>query len=90
INVVQNLKITPSLLPIFHLTNDKYTDITGVEKEITGSQGLTLHGNIYLDYHIYTTNALQLNIGMPFVVRDARPDGLTRGFIANLEYRIGF
>ncbi|MBP7272589.1 MAG: hypothetical protein KA974_02035, partial [Saprospiraceae bacterium] len=54
INVVQNLKITPSLLPIFHLTNDKYTDITGVEKEITGSQGLTLNGNIYLDYNINT------------------------------------
>ena len=83
------LKLTPSILPIYHLANDKYTDVN-VEKEIIGSQGLTLNGTVYLDYEINHRNILQLNIGMPFVVRDVRPDGLTRSFIANLEYRIKF
>jgi len=27
---------------------------------------------------------------MPFIVRDIRPDGLTRSFIANIEYKIKF
>ena len=86
----QKLKLTPSLLPIYHLANDTYTDEFNIEKEIKGSQGLTLNGNIYLDYEIDRKNSIQFNIGAPFVVRDSRPDGLTRSFVANLEYRIRF
>jgi hypothetical protein len=59
-------------------------------KEIIGSQGLTLNGNTYIDYEFNSKNIIQLNLGMPVIVRDARPDGLTRSFIANLEYRIKF
>lgn len=90
ITLVEKLMLTPSILPIYHLANDKYTDESDVEMEIVGSQGLTLNGNLYLDYEINTKNHLQLNVGMPFVVRDARPDGLTRSLIANLEYKISF
>lgn len=90
IKVNSKLKLTPSILPIYHLANDKFTDELNIKREIKGSQGLTLNGNAYLDFEINTKNYLQLNVGMPFVVRDARPDGLTRGFIANLEYRIKF
>jgi len=90
VKLSENLKLTPSLLPIYHLTNDKYTNSIGMENEIKGSQGLTLNGNAYLDYEINNKNALQLNVGIPFVVRDARPDGLTRGFVVNLEYKIKF
>ena len=89
-NIGQKLTLTPSLLPIYHLANDQYIDITGVEKEITGSQGLTLNGNLYIDYELNQRNALQLNAGVPFVVRDVRPDGLTRSFVVNLEYKINF
>jgi hypothetical protein len=90
ININSKLKLTPSILPIYHLTNDKYTDEFNVKKEIKGSQGLTLNGNAYLDYEINSKNIIQLNLGMPFIVRESRPDGLTRSFIANLEYRIKF
>ena len=83
-------KITPSILPIYHLQDDKYTDGSGVERIIDGSQGLTLNGNVFFDYEINSKNALQLNMGAPFVVRDVRPDGLTRGLVINLEYRIKF
>lgn len=83
-------KISPSLLPIYHLTNDRYTDVLGVEKDIKGSQGLTLNGNAYFDYEINQKSDLQLNLGVPFVIRDTRPDGLTRSFVVNLEYRIRF
>ena len=90
IALTQKLKFTPSALAIYHLTDDKYIDEFNIEKEIDGSQGLTLNGNIYFDYEINRKNIIQINMGIPFVFRDSRPDGLTRSFIANLEYRIKF
>jgi hypothetical protein len=82
--------LTPSVLPIYHLTNDNYIDEFNIKKEIVGSQGLTLNGNVYLDYEVNGKSIIQLNIRMSFIVRNSRPDGLTRSFIANLEYRIKF
>jgi hypothetical protein len=82
--------VSPSLLPIYHLGEDKYTDALGNEQSIDGSDGLTLNGNVFLNYNINAKNALELSFGTPFVIRDARPDGLTRAFVANLEYKISF
>ena len=90
INLGSKVILTPSILPIYHLGNDKYVDSNGAEKEITGSQGLTLNGNLYFDFIINHRNSIQLNAGMPFVVRDVRPDGLTRHFIVNVEYKVKF
>ena len=89
-HIGQKLNITPGILPIYHLANDTYTAKNGAETAIEGSKGLTVNGNVYVDYAINDSNALQLNVGMPFVVRAARPDGLTRAYIANFEYRIRF
>lgn len=88
--VKERLIITPSLLPIYHLANDKYKDFQNIKREIIGSQGLTLNGNLYFDYEINHKNTIQLNMGMPFIVRKSRPDGLTRSFIMNLEYKFSF
>ncbi len=90
VNIGSKLRLTPSILPIYHLANDKYTDESNIVREIEGSQGLTLNGNVYLDYELNSNNSIQLNMGMPFMVRKSRPDGLTRSLIANLEYRIKF
>lgn len=90
VTITSKLKLTPSILPIYHLANDKYTDEHNIEREITGSQGLTLNGNFYVDYDLNAKSIIQLNVGMPFLVRASRPDGLTRSFIANIEYRIRF
>lgn len=90
IKLNDKFRITPSVLPIYHLTNDKFSDELNVEQEIKGSRGLTLNSNIFFDFEINKNNAIQLNAGIPFIVRDSRPDGLTRSFIANIEYRILF
>ena len=82
--------LTPALLPIYHLGNDHYTDLEGVRQEIPGSEGLTLNTNIFLDFRLTDSQALQFSIGAPMAVRENRPDGLTRSLIANLEYRIKF
>ena len=83
-------KVKASLLPIYHLGNDRYTDDLNIVRDIIGSKGLTLNGNVFFDYNINSNKSIQLNTGVPFMVRDARPDGLTRSFIVNLEYRIKF
>jgi len=90
INIKPKLKFTPSLLPIYHLTQDKYTDEFNNQKSIIGSDGLTLNGNVYFDYEINNKSIIQLNVGMPFIVRQVRPDGLTRSLIGNIEYRVKF
>ena len=82
--------LTPSLLPIYHLGEDAYTTEEGALASISGSDGLTLNGNVYLDYQLTATSKLQASAAVPFIVRSARPDGLTRSFIATVEYSVRF
>lgn len=82
----KKIVLTPSVLPIIHLGNDSYTNEAGREIEIEGSSGLTLNVNGYLDYSLSLRSTLQLNFGLPLVVRDSRPDGLTRSFVLAIEY----
>lgn len=84
------LKFTPGALAIYHLRKDRYTNEMDQVVDIENSQGLTINGNLYFDYRLSAVSSLQFNTGFPFIVRPARPDGLTRSFIANLEYRVNF
>lgn len=84
------LRLTPGILPIYHLANDSYTDGQNMEKEIMGSRGLTVNSTVYLDYTINSKNSIQFSIGTPFITRDSRPDGLTRSVVVNAEYSIKF
>lgn len=89
-SVSKKFMATASLLPIYHLSDDKYTDMSGTEKTIAGSQGLTLNGNIFLNYAVNNSSNFNLSLGAPFVTRKARPDGLTRKYVATLEYALRF
>jgi hypothetical protein len=82
--------ISPGILPIYHMGNDRFEDDLGVEREIEGSQGLTLNAIAFLDYRFSGKSAIQWSLGVPLVVRDTRPDGLTRSFQTTVEYRIRF
>lgn len=82
--------ISPSLLPIYHLANDTFEDIIQKEIQIEGSKGLTLNGNLLIQYQLNPKNAFEFSVGSPFVVRENRPDGLTRSIVLNLEYKITF
>lgn len=69
-----------STLFIYHLSNDKITTPTGNKVDAVGSAGLTLNltFNYYRNYHNWRFEA---GIGGPVVVRDYRPDGLTRALV---------
>lgn len=84
--VNEKMTIIPGLLPIYHLGEDEYTDVDGVVQSIAGSDGLTLNGTLFLDYQLGSDNALEFSIGFPFIVREARPDGLTRSFVLGIGY----
>lgn len=85
----KKLKFSPSLLNIYHLGKDTYLD-NNIRKDIEGSKGLTINATAFFDFKLSDKSNLKFNMGSPLVVRQTRPDGLTRSFIAGLEYSIHF
>lgn len=87
-----NKKFTfkPNVLFIYHLGEDSFENILGQRESIKGSDGLTINGNLITSYNISKQSSLELSLATPFVVRDVRPDGLTRSFVAGLQYRYSF
>ena len=86
----------PNVLFLYHLGEDSFEniDITQVVKNkrenIKGSDGLTINGNLITAYQLNTNSSLELSLATPFVVREVRPDGLTRSFTAGLSYKVSF
>jgi hypothetical protein len=80
----------PNVIAIYHLENDTYEDIFGKKQEIKKSQGITINASLITDYNINNENSLRLNIAAPLLVREIRPDGLTRAFIASISYQYKF
>jgi hypothetical protein len=88
----KNEKFTfkPNVLLIYHLGEDSYESVFGKRETIAGSDGLTINGNLSSAYNFNKKSSLELSLATPFVVRDSRPDGLTRKFVAGLIYKISF
>ena len=89
-NISKRLIIIPNLLPVFHLTEDKFTDAFGQQMNISGSKGLTFNGSLYLVYAINKRSLLEFSYGAPFITRDAWPDGLKRSYVMTVEYIVKF
>jgi hypothetical protein len=86
----ERVSIRPSLLGIYHEANDTYLDNNKVRRAIFNSRGLTLNANVFVDYRLNKGSGFEFSLGTPFVIRDQRPDGLTRSFVASLEYQFSF
>jgi hypothetical protein len=80
----------PNIMAIYHLGNDTYEDVFGERQTIKNSNGLTINVSFITEYNINTKNSLRLNIAAPLLVREIRPDGLTRVFVSSLSYRFKF
>jgi hypothetical protein len=87
-----NKKFTfkPNVLFIYHLGEDSFENIFGQKERIKGSEGLTINGNLISSYAVSKQSSLELSLATPFVVRDIRPDGLTRSFVLGLQYQYSF
>lgn len=88
--LVGKLTITPSVLAVYHTDNDTWQSGPDKVHIIDGSKGMTLNGNLYVDFPFLMRHAVQASVGFPLAVRDVRPDGLTRGFVAGIEYKYTF
>jgi len=80
----------PNVLFLYHLGEDTYKNILGQREKIAGSDGLTINGNLITSYAINKRNSIDLSLAIPFVIREVRPDGLTRQFTAGIIYRCSF
>lgn len=87
-----SFKINIGLLGIYHLGNDTYINgnVSNQPIVLVGSRGLTLNGIAAVLYRINNKFSIGLSGGVPFVVRDIRPDGLTRKFVLSPEFIINF
>ncbi len=82
--------LKPNLLAIYHLGNDTYEDLTGKRVTIEDSEGLTLNAGVVAAKHFKNQHELEALIAFPLIVREVRPDGLTRSLVVNLQYKIPF
>lgn len=80
----------PNVLFIYHLGEDTFENRFGIREKIMDSDGLTINGNLVSSYALTANSALEVSIATPFVVRDVRPDGLTRSFVFAVQYNISF
>ena len=80
----------PNVLFIYHLGEDSFENIFGKREKISGSSGLTINGNLITSYSINKQNSIELSLATPFLVREIRPDGLTRKFVIGLQYNYSF
>lgn len=72
-------------LLIYHMGEDKITLQDGKDISLNGSEGLTLNLSGALSYSFNKTK-IDLLAGTPFIVRDYRPDGLTRAWVLTIRY----
>ena len=83
-------KLKPNLLAIYHFGNDMYENMAGQTIEIKDSEGLTLNGGLIATYSFKNSDQLEFVVATPFIVREVRPDGLTRSIVFNAQYKIIF
>ncbi len=85
-----SITIKPNLLAIYHLGKDSYENRFGKRTEINNSDGLTLNGGLIITKKFRNNNRFEIVAATPFIVRDVRPDGLTRSAVINLQYSFNF
>ncbi len=81
------LDFKTGLLAIYHLGEDTYIDGNTSSQPISirGSGGLTLNASLAGWYALNKKMKIGIAVAVPLVVRDLRPDGLTRSFVVSPE-----
>lgn len=80
----------PNILLIYHFGQDSFENVFGKRENIIGSDGATLNGNLIANYKLNKNSSLETSLAAPFVIRDVKPDGLTRKYTIGLAYKLSF
>lgn len=86
VNINKNLKGVLGVLPILHLSKDEIILKNGTNSIVENSSGLTLNVNLGFSYQLNDFNSLKATISAPLIIRDVRPDGLTRAFVIGIGF----
>lgn len=89
-NIKRKWDLGIGILGIFHTKNDTRLNGLGDREDIIGSQGLTLNLTGIVNWYISKNIEIGSTFGVPVLVRDARPDGLTRKFVINPYLQFNF
>jgi hypothetical protein len=82
--------ISTSILSIYHLKKDEFLNkVSNKYILIDGSDGLTVNATVGIWYK-KNKFSFGLITGRPFIVRETRPDGLTRSIIISPEVSYNF
>jgi hypothetical protein len=89
---LKDLSFNAGLLAIYHLGEDQYTNPFEGNKvlPINGSSGLTLNLTGAAYWQAGKRTRVGITAGLPLVVRDVRPDGLTRSWVLVPEISFAF
>jgi hypothetical protein len=79
----KSIQVEGGLLGIYHLGKDTYVNFNERPNPIPieGSQGLTLNATVAAEWKINPKFSFGFTGGVPLVVREVRPDGLTRSIV---------
>jgi hypothetical protein len=88
----KSLSLEAGLLGIYHVAEDTYVNANVSNRPISieGSHGLTLNATAAFEFKAGDRITFGIIGGVPLVVRDVRPDGLTRSFvlIPNISFQL--
>ena len=73
------------VLPIFHVANDTYLNSLGATTTLTGSAGVTLNITGSCSYQVDNNVQFKAILAAPAIVREIRPDGLTRSVLLSIN-----
>ena len=88
--VGKKINVSGGVLLIYHMANDTYTNGDDIRVQSVGSKGLTLNLNLAGIIPLSKKLDFIFIVAKPLIIRDARPDGLTRAFVGiiGLKYNI--
>ena len=87
---LKKISFTAGLLGIYRLKKDKINTLQNEKIEVNGSDGLTLNLTGSLKYYFSKNIDSKISFGTPLVVREIRPDGLTRELVINCSFSFLF
>jgi hypothetical protein len=82
----KSLALFANIIPIYHVGDDEHTTYNGAKEVYKQSSGLTLNTGAGLIAELSKASVMRLSFAAPMITRKERPDGLTRHFVAGLEW----
>lgn len=82
----ESIALFANVIPIYHLGDDTQLSFNGSKLVYKQSSGLTLNTGAGLMAELSKSSVLRLSFAAPVITRKERPDGLTRHFVAGIEW----